>query len=347
MHVGEKTPTHTISINLIDKKLTIESYVAIYDIFNGDADGICALHQLRLAHPAKSILVTGVKRDISLLAQVRAEIGDQITVLDIAMSKNRKALLLALDRGAQVRYFDHHIPGEIPAHPQLATFIDISPNICTSLLVNNHLNGQFLIWAVVGAFGDNMHESAIHASKTLQLSSTQLDTLQKLGECINYNAYGESLQDLYFHPAELYQVMHHHRDPFTFIHEEAIFETLKTGYAEDIALAKKLKPEVESTAGAIYILPDAPWSRRISGVFGNLLATASPLIAHAVLTKRTTGGFVVSVRAPLATKTGADKVCEQFETGGGRKGAAGINCMPENQFGRFNQIFNTTFSQNA
>ena len=321
--------------------------MAIYDIFNGDADGICALHQLRLAHPANSILVTGVKRDISLLTQVQAENGDQITVLDIAMSKNRKALLLALDRGAQVRYFDHHIPGEIPAHPQLATFIDTSPNICTSLLVNNHLNDQFLIWAVVGAFGDNMHESAIHASKTLQLSSTQLDTLQKLGECINYNAYGESLQDLYFHPAELYQVMHHHRDPFTFIHEEAIFETLKTGYAEDIALAKKLKPEVESTAGAIYILPDAPWSRRISGVFGNLLATASPLIAHAVLTKRTNGGFVVSVRAPLAIKTGADKVCEQFETGGGRKGAAGINCMPENQFGRFNQIFNTTFSQNA
>ncbi|MFZ1767539.1 MAG: acetyltransferase, partial [Candidatus Nitrotoga sp.] len=76
--------------------------MTIYDIFNGDADGICALHQLRLAHPANSILVTGVKRDISLLAQVQAEVDDQITVLDIAMGKNREALLLALDRGAQV-----------------------------------------------------------------------------------------------------------------------------------------------------------------------------------------------------------------------------------------------------
>ena len=321
--------------------------MTIYDIFNGDADGICALHQLRLAHPANSILITGVKRDISLLAQVQAEVGDQITVLDIAMSKNREALLLTLDRGAQVRYFDHHIPGDIPAHPQLTTFIDTCPNICTSLLVNNHLNGQFLIWAVVAAFGDNMHESAIHASKTLQLTTTQLDALQKLGECINYNAYGESLQDLYFHPAELYQAMHHHRDPFTFIHEEPAFETLKNGYIEDIALAQKLKPEVENIAGAIYFLPDAPWSRRISGVFGNLLATAFPFKAHAILTKRTNGGFVVSVRAPLATKNGADKVCEQFETGGGRKGAAGINHMPENQFDRFNQIFNTTFSHNA
>ncbi|RFC36788.1 MAG: hypothetical protein DID92_2727743462 [Candidatus Nitrotoga sp. SPKER] len=321
--------------------------MTIYDIFNGDADGICALHQLRLAHPVQSILVTGVKRDISLLAQIQAEIGDQITVLDIAMSQNREALLLALDRGAQVRYFDHHIPGDIPDHPQLTTFIDTCPNICTSMLVNKHLNNQFLIWAVVAAFGDNMHESAIHASKTLQLTATQLDALQKLGECINYNAYGESLQDLYFHPAELYQIMHHHRDPFTFIHEEPAFETLENGYIADIALAQKLKPEVENTTGAIYLLPDAPWSRRISGIFGNLLATAFPLKAHAILTKHTNGGFVVSVRAPLATKSGADKVCEQFETGGGRKGAAGINYLPENQFGRFNQIFNTTFSHNT
>lgn len=321
--------------------------MTIYDIFNGDADGICALHQLRLAHPAKSVLITGVKRDISLLAQVRAEIGDQITVLDIAMGKNREALMLALDSGAHVRYFDHHTPGDIPVHPHLTTFIDTCPNICTSLLVNKHLNGQFLIWAVVAAFGDNMHESAIHTSKPLQLTSAQLDALKELGECINYNAYGESLQDLYFQPAELYQVIHHHRDPFTFIHEEPAFETLKNGYIEDIALAQKLKPEVESSAGAIYFLPDAPWSRRISGVFGNLLATTFPLKAHAILTKRINGGFVVSVRAPLATKSGADKVCEQFETGGGRKGAAGINCMPEDQFDRFNQIFNSTFNHNA
>jgi len=35
------------------------------DVFNGDADGICALHQLRLAEPVESTLVTGVKRDIN------------------------------------------------------------------------------------------------------------------------------------------------------------------------------------------------------------------------------------------------------------------------------------------
>ena len=40
--------------------------MARYDVFNGDADGICALLQLRLAAPADSTLITGVKRDIDL-----------------------------------------------------------------------------------------------------------------------------------------------------------------------------------------------------------------------------------------------------------------------------------------
>ncbi|MCZ6829031.1 MAG: DHH family phosphoesterase, partial [Gammaproteobacteria bacterium] len=52
-----------------------------YDVFNGDADGICALTQLRNAEPRESVLVTGVKRDIELLKQVEAKAGDQITVL--------------------------------------------------------------------------------------------------------------------------------------------------------------------------------------------------------------------------------------------------------------------------
>ena len=58
-----------------------------YDVFNGDADGICALHQMRLAQPLQSTLVTGVKRDISLLKKVNAEQDDQILVLDISLDK--------------------------------------------------------------------------------------------------------------------------------------------------------------------------------------------------------------------------------------------------------------------
>ena len=43
-----------------------------FDVFNGDADGLCALQQLRLAQPRETPLVTGVKRDIALLGRVRA-----------------------------------------------------------------------------------------------------------------------------------------------------------------------------------------------------------------------------------------------------------------------------------
>ncbi|HBQ39206.1 MAG TPA: acetyltransferase, partial [Halieaceae bacterium] len=60
-----------------------------YDVFNGDADGLCALVQLRRAEPLDAVLVTGVKRDIALLQQVEAGPGDRVTVLDISLDKNR------------------------------------------------------------------------------------------------------------------------------------------------------------------------------------------------------------------------------------------------------------------
>ena len=57
--------------------------MTVYDVFNGDADGICALLQLRQAEPIQSQLITGVKRDIKLLAKVDAVQGDQVNVLDV------------------------------------------------------------------------------------------------------------------------------------------------------------------------------------------------------------------------------------------------------------------------
>ena len=63
-----------------------------YDVFNGDADGICALLQLRLAEPAGlASAVTGIKRDIALLdrSSARARVIT-VTVLDISMAKNSR-----------------------------------------------------------------------------------------------------------------------------------------------------------------------------------------------------------------------------------------------------------------
>ena len=62
------------------------------DVFNGDADGICALLQLRLQQPRESLRITGVKRDIALLERVSVSSGDHVTVLDISLAKNQSAL---------------------------------------------------------------------------------------------------------------------------------------------------------------------------------------------------------------------------------------------------------------
>ena len=317
--------------------------MANFDVFNGDADGICALQQLRLANPIQSVLVTGVKRDISLLKQVSAKPNDAVTVLDISLDKNRDALLAVLNQEAHVTYFDHHFAGEIPNHENLNTQIDTAAETCTSLIVNHHLNGEHAAWAVVGAFGDNFDTSAEAIAKSLDYSDDELAELKQLGICINYNGYGATVEDLHFPPDELYQALHPYADPMAFIKESDAFKKLSDGYQQDMASAAALKPELENAAQAVYIMPAEPWARRVSGVFANDLAQASPDRAHAMLTRLNDGGFVVSVRAPFSNKSGADDLCRQFETGGGRKAAAGINVLPEDQFDLFIEKFKEAY----
>lgn len=314
-----------------------------FDVFNGDADGICALHQLRLANPSQSTLVTGVKRDISLLKNVQAQAGDEVIVLDISLDKNREDLQRILDAGARVRYFDHHFAGDIPQHDQLETHINTDANVCTSLLVNGSLKNQFVAWAVVGAYGDNLYTSAETVAKPLGLSVEQLEQLKLLGTCMNYNGYGSSLDDLIYTPTDLYQLVKPYADPFVFINDEPGYRTLLDGYKSDFSRAESLNTEFEDAAHALFVLPDEKWARRVSGVFANDMAQQNPDRAHAMLTRKNDGGFLVSVRAPLSNKTGADELCRQFETGGGRQAAAGINHLPDDQYDRFMSAFRQAF----
>ena len=313
------------------------------DVFNGDADGICALHQLRLADPVDSTLVTGVKRDINLLKSVDAEKGDLVTVLDISLDKNREGLLRLLEAGVNIIYFDHHFAGDIPLHNNLEIHIDTDANMCSSLLVNAYLDGKYLAWAVTAAFGDNLFSAAENAAQPLNLTTDQLDELKLLGTCINYNGYGATLDDLIFTPDALYKLIKPHADPFEFIQNETGYQTLLNGYQDDIAQAESTQPEYTNETHALYILPNAKWARRVSGVFANQLAQDNPNRAHAMLTQQADGGYVVSVRAPLNNKTGADELCRQFETGGGRKAAAGINHLPETEYARFLKAFIDAF----
>ena len=313
-----------------------------YDIFNGDADGICALQQLRLEEPRAATLVTGVKRDVRLLDRVTAGAGDELTVLDISLKTNAKSVTRLLGAGARLRYFDHHAPGEIPRHANLKAFIDIAPDTCTSLIVDRYLNGRQRLWAVVAAFGDNLAEPAQRAAADLDLDETDLQRLRELGECINYNAYGETVDDLHYPPAELYETLSRYRDPRDFIEGEPVFEVLKNALADDFDRAHAIVPRVATEKSALMVLPDAAWSRRIHGLIANQLARRNPGRAHAVLVGGS-GGYTVSVRAPLEKPYGADALCAKFETGGGRQAAAGVNQLPEADYARFVAEFTRAF----
>jgi hypothetical protein len=317
--------------------------MTLFDVFNGDADGICALQQLRLAQPLDSALVTGVKRDIALLERVAAGPGDQVTVLDIALEPNRAALDRLLAAGARVRYFDHHFPGDIPLHSGFECHIETLPDQGTSLLVDAYLHGRFRAWAVVGTFGDNFDDAARRAAASLGLGQGDLERLRELGICINYNGYGATVADLHVAPEALYRRLHPYANPLDFIAQDTTFRCLSEGYADDMARARGIPPTLASDHHRLYILPAAPWARRAGGVLANELAHQSPGQAHALLTRLPTGGFLVSVRAPLSRPAGADQLCRQFATGGGRKAAAGINDLPELDYDRFVERFTAAF----
>jgi len=315
-----------------------------FDVFNGDADGLCALHQLRLETPLESVLVTGVKRDTALLQRVLARRGDAVTALDISAATNHDALVALLDRGVAVQYFDHHYAGDLPCHAGLTATIDPSPGVCTAMLVDRYLGGKRRIWAVVAAFGDNLPDAARELAQTLALSDERFAELRELGENLAYNAYGEKVSDLVIPPAALYELMHRYVDPFQFLRSETIIARLSKARRDDLAMTSEIDPALAFENATIYILPDAAWSRRVSGVFSNHLANRFPDLAHAVLTPNAQGGYTVSVRAPAAVRTGADALCRQFMTGGGRAEAAGINHLPREALPQFARRFEQAFS---
>jgi single-stranded DNA-specific DHH superfamily exonuclease len=305
-----------------------------YDVFNGDADGICALHQLRLAEPVHAELVTGTKRDIELLRRVDAQAGDEVTVLDISLERNREALLALLAKGVRVHWFDHHDPGEVPKHPGLTATIDTSGSVCTSILVDRHLGGRFRAWAVVAAFGDNLIEPARELATTLGLDEARARWLQELGTDLNYGAYGETEADVLLPAIVRYRIVSGLRDPFA-LRDEPVLEQLAEGRREDMRRALEV-PALLSRPGAdAYMLPDAPWSRRVIGTFANHLAAADPRRAHAVLTPNGKGGYLASVRSPEIAGMTAMAFCARFSTGGGRARAAGIDHLARERLDAF------------
>jgi hypothetical protein len=309
-----------------------------FDVCNGDADGLCALHQLRLAQPIDAQLITGVKRDNTLLKRVAAARGDSVTVCDIALAQNLDPVRALLERGVHVEYFDHHHAPEVPSHPLFNAFIDTAPDVCTSMLVDRHLNGRNRAWAVVGAYGDNLAAGAAALGAELAMGAAGPARLRQLGESINYNSYGERLSDLLIAPAELYRLMQPYADPLQFIRREEICAHLARRYAEDLRQALAVLPRLDTAMASVVMLPDADWARRVGGSLANRLAGDDPLRAHAVLVPDSRGTYLASLRTPAGRAHSADAFARRFG-GDGRRTAAGVDDLQQSDVPRFIEEF--------
>ena len=325
-----------------------------YDVFNGDADGIIALLQLRLNEPKESVLITGVKRDIKLVSQVVSKLAEQgeqgevssITVLDVSMEKNLPAIHSLLDANIDVFYCDHHRTGDIPQSKFLKTLVNTAPECCTSLLINQKLKGEYVAWAIAAAFGDNLKTVATQLAVESGFDRSQTEFLEELGTLVNYNSYGLSLNDLHFTPIKLYQALYQYPNPFSLLDDkDSVFYRLRTAYQNDNQHLSNLIPIYESEVARVFELPSETWARRISGVFSNEIVNQDPDRAQAVLTRNQDDeSYTVSLRAPLSNRTGADEICSRFETGGGRKGAAGINQLNEDKKMNFIALIESYYS---
>ena len=318
-----------------------------FDVFNGDADGICALHQLRLARPRDATLVTGVKRDIALVERVPARPGTRITVLDVSFDANRAAVVAALAAGASVDYFDHHghcSNHVVPDAANLRLVWSDAPDICTSLLVDAEVGGRYRAWAIVGAFGDNLVARARTLAAACGYTSAQAARLERIGRLVNYNAYGETLADLHIAPDVLYRALHGYADPFDFVESAPCFDALAQGYDTDNALADATRPVHSGNGAQVYLLPDACWARRVSGTFANRIADDRPDTSFAVVTATGNDRYVVSVRSADPASRPAHEFCERFG-GGGRRRAAGINALPAADVPHFIDAFARQFER--
>ena len=290
-----------------------------YDVFNGDTDGIFARHQLRLALPLDTVNISGVKRDVNLLRHVEASEGDLVTVLDISHAKNRKDVLRILASGAEVKYFDHHDPSEFIDHPNITYHIDTDPHMTTGRIVDSFVKGKNHVWAIATAFGDNHIDLAMTQARLQNLEEAQITLLKQIGLVVNYNSYGQKVEDLFFPPEEIVKAVDAcGTDVFSFLEQGNIFSTLLENFNSDMSLASGQEPYSIKNKCVFYTFLNEDWAHRVMGAFSNHLVSSNKDMACALAVLNSDGTYRVSVRSSLNNPYGAGDFCKRFK-GGGRE----------------------------
>jgi hypothetical protein len=168
-------------------------------------------------------------------------------------------------------------------------------------------------------------------SERLGLSAAQTAQLRECGELMNYNAYGQTLADLHYSPLEILEVMSRFDSPLAMLAETTLIESLRSKYREDLQQALAVEPRYPY----VYVLPEAPWSRRIIGELANTRIRQAPDRPVAIALETDDNAYVVSVRSPATSSVSALALCQDFATGGGRVRAAGINRLPADHLSDF------------
>lgn len=305
----------------------------IYDVFNGDADGIFSLIQLQKNELKESKKITSFKRDTALLKHISPNSGDLIRSLDIGIDKNFKEVKLFLDQGVKIFFADHHKYEKVPEHKNFENQIFTKSIMCTSKIIANYINKEESIWAVPGIFGDNLYELGLEECKKNNLNSEESLLLKELGELVNYNSYGENIADLNYHPIDVFDELMLYDSPLDLVKEKnSIFFKLKECYSNDLEEVIESVEELHNDNYCkVFLLPNKISSRRISGIFGNQKAIEFDNQSILILTYNEDGSYRVSIRAPINQRYGASNIAKKFSGGGGREAAAGINALNPNQ----------------
>lgn len=313
-----------------------------YDIFNGDADGIVSLHQYRMHFPVKKPeLVTSMKRDVELLRHMRLVKHSRLTVFDISHKTNEVHVQGILSNNNRIVWFDHHDVGMVYPSNMFRLTFDTSSDVCTNMLVDSYVDGLYRPWTIVGAYGDNLHEQA--AALNPGFNDKKMYHLREIGETLNYNGYGNVETDLTVHPKDVYLDLSKYESPFDYRRKSEVYDQIHTQKCADHHELKNSEILHESWTGKVVLLPDSKASVRYSGIYSNQLSTDNPNSAFLILTTVGDDNYRVSIRAPKKRPHGASSLANNFETGGGREKAAGINHLPKNQLNKLIDLFEQQF----
>ena len=178
---------------------------------------------------------------------------------------------------------------------------------------------------------------------TLGLGRAEVEALRELGTDLNYGSFGETEADVLMPAIETYRLVSRYRDPLQLGGEPFVAQLARERRA-DLQRLEGMAPRLSGPFADAYVLPDAPWSRRVMGTFANDLANAIPGRAHAVLVPNSRGGYAASVRSPGGAGPSAAQFCHLYPGGGGRARAAGLDHLAPEQLEQFLSAFADAWS---